>query len=104
MNIGFIGLGKLGLPVAIALSSRNHVMGYDINPSLMKKRIYEHREAGYKEKSFQQLFDEADISFNTLEEICAACSIIFVAVQTPHLPKYEGVTRIPSERADFNYS
>ena len=36
MNIGFIGCGKLGLPVAIATASKGHsVLGYDINPKLM---------------------------------------------------------------------
>ena len=32
------------------------------------------------------------------------CDIIFVPIQTPHDPKYEGVTRIPDERVDFDYS
>ena len=30
--------------------------------------------------------------------------IIFVPIQTPHDPKYEGVTRIPNKRIDFDYS
>ena len=30
-------------------------------------------------------------------------NIIFVPIQTPHDEKYEGITRIPKERADFNY-
>ena len=32
MNIGFMGLGKLGLPCALAIDSKGHnVIGYDIN-------------------------------------------------------------------------
>ena len=32
MRIGFIGLGKLGLPVALAVESKGHdVVGYDIS-------------------------------------------------------------------------
>ena len=32
MKIGFLGLGKLGLPVALAVESKGHqVMGTDIN-------------------------------------------------------------------------
>ena len=32
MNIGFIGLGKLGLPVALAVEGKGHdVVGYDIS-------------------------------------------------------------------------
>ena len=38
MNIGFIGLGKLGLPCALAIESRGHnVVGYD--PSEQVKDI-----------------------------------------------------------------
>ena len=38
MNIGFIGLGKLGLPCALAVESRGHsVVGYD--PSQQVKEI-----------------------------------------------------------------
>ena len=29
--------------------------------------------------------------------------MIFVAVQTPHQPEFEGITRLPDERADFEY-
>ena len=40
MNIGFIGLGKLGLPCALAVESRGHkVIGYD--PSEQVKDIIE---------------------------------------------------------------
>ena len=33
MNIGFLGLGKLGLPVALAVESKGHtVFGWDASP------------------------------------------------------------------------
>ena len=39
MNIGFLGLGKLGLPCALVINDRGHnVYGYDIDPNSM--RIY----------------------------------------------------------------
>ena len=35
MQIGFVGLGKLGLPVALAVESKGHtVRGYDPNPDV----------------------------------------------------------------------
>ena len=35
MKIGFLGLGKLGLPVALAVESKGHqVFGYDINSKI----------------------------------------------------------------------
>jgi UDP-N-acetyl-D-mannosaminuronate dehydrogenase len=47
MNVGFVGLGKLGMPVALAMSMRDHdVMGYDVDPSKMQKESFPHREIG----------------------------------------------------------
>ena len=35
MKVSFIGLGKLGLPVAVAIDAKGHnVLGYDINPNI----------------------------------------------------------------------
>jgi len=42
-----------------------------------------------------------DLDLTTMVQ---SCDIIFVPIQTPHDPKYEGVTRIPEERVDFDYS
>ena len=37
MKIGFVGLGKLGLPVALAIEDKGHtVLGYDIDPNVKK--------------------------------------------------------------------
>jgi UDP-N-acetyl-D-mannosaminuronate dehydrogenase len=37
MKIGFIGLGKLGLPVALAIESKGHqVIGTDINDTTLR--------------------------------------------------------------------
>ena len=37
MNIGFLGLGKLGLPVALAIESKGHkVYGYDISENTIQ--------------------------------------------------------------------
>jgi hypothetical protein len=38
MKVGFLGLGKLGLLCALAVDLKGHdVMGYDINPSMLRK-------------------------------------------------------------------
>jgi len=102
-KIGFIGLGKLGLPCALAIESKGHkVYGYDVNPDVPK--ILETRILPYKEVDGQEYLERHDISFLPLSEVVKESEIIFVAVQTPHEPKYEGITRIPDERCDFNYS
>ena len=47
MKIGFIGLGKLGLPCAVAAAMKGHdVMAYDIVPALMNKNPRAYRETG----------------------------------------------------------
>ena len=102
MNIGFLGLGKLGLPCALAIESRGHiVMGSDISPNV--KTILETRKLPYMEKNCQSLLDKTSIEIISLKELVNFADMIFIAVQTPHDKKYEGITRIPVERKDFNY-
>ena len=54
MKVGFVGLGKLGLPVALAVESKGHkVYGYDI-----KKEIYaqiKNRKIDYKEQKISNM-------------------------------------------------
>ena len=38
-----------------------------------------------------------------LETLCHESEIIFVCVETPHAPEYEGITPIPHKRVDFKY-
>jgi UDPglucose 6-dehydrogenase len=103
MNIGFIGLGKLGLPVALAVESKGHnVFGYDISPKV--KEIIEKRILPYREEGSQQLLEGSKIEFLEIKNVVERADIIFVPIQTPHAPKYEGVTRIPDERVDFDYT
>jgi len=102
-KIGFIGLGKLGLPCALAIEKKGHkVFGYDVNPEVGK--ILDNRILPYKEVDGQEHLETHNISFLSLSEVVKESEIIFVAVQTPHEPKYEGITRIPNERCDFNYT
>ena len=106
MNVGIVGLGKLGTPVALALALKGHdVMGYDIDPSRMQKESFPHRELGPNgEPSIEPLLRESTLRFGTLDEVVEHAEIIFVAVQTPHEAEYEGVTRLPDERVDFDYT
>jgi UDPglucose 6-dehydrogenase len=105
MKVGIVGLGKLGMPVALALAHKGHdVMGYDIDPSRMQKDVFPHREIGPNgEPSIEPLLRESSIRFGSLDEVVEHAEIVFVAVQTPHEPKYEGVSRLPEKRVDFDY-
>src|SRR5207247_5213046 len=86
MKIGFVGLGKMGLPVALAIQSRGHVVrGYDISDQRM------------------EVAKDAGLSVGTLAEVVQA-DVVFVAIQTPHAPEFEGITRLPADRRDFDYT
>ncbi|HET9050499.1 MAG TPA: nucleotide sugar dehydrogenase [Candidatus Dormibacteraeota bacterium] len=104
-KVGLVGLGKLGMPVALAISNRGHdVMGNDVDAQKMQTHTFPHRELGEDgEPSIVPSLQRSKLSFGTLEEVVRHAEIIFVAVQTPHEPLYEGVTRLPQERVDFDY-
>ena len=82
-SIGFIGVGKLGQACAEMVAEVHHVVGYDINP---------------REPDNFSMVD-------TLEEAVTGRDIIFVAVETPHDPQYDGkapTSHLPNK--DFDYS
>jgi UDPglucose 6-dehydrogenase len=102
MKVGFLGLGKLGLPVALAIESKGHyVCGTDISldtlENIKKKKI------GYKEIWVEDYLKNTKLDVFDIKGVVKNSDIIFVPIQTPHEEKYEGITRIPKERADFNY-
>lgn len=101
-NIGFIGLGKLGLPCAYAIASKGHdVYGTDLNTDV--KEYIEEKRIPYMEEGMEKLMQEHTVNFTDLDDVVDKCDIIFVPIQTPHEYKYEGCTRIPDERDDFSY-
>lgn len=103
MNVGFIGLGKLGLPCALAAEKHGHtVYGYDISSNVEK--ILETRVLPYREEGAEELLQNHDINWCSVSEVVSNSDIIFVPIQTPHNPKYEGTTRLPDERVDFDYT
>lgn len=83
MQIGFIGIGKLGMPCAEVIASKGYrVLGYDI---VDKK---------------SQIIEIVD----SIETCVKNSELVFVAVPTPHVIEYDG--SIPSSHLppkDFNY-
>jgi UDPglucose 6-dehydrogenase len=103
MNIGFLGLGKLGLPCALVINSRGHnVYGYDIDPKV--EEILNTGTIPYREEGTPELLKNHNIKWSNISEVVSNSEIIFVPIQTPHDEKYEGTTRLPDERVDFDYS
>ena len=91
MKIGFLGLGKLGLPCALAIESKGHdVFGHDSNPTVQE--YVQNKKIPYKEEGVNQALINSNIKLVTLSELVKFSEIIFVGIQTPHHEKYEGVT------------
>ena len=111
MNIGFLGLGKLGLPVAVAIAAKGHdVIGYDINSSINSKihpkdvlHSFECNEYG-KDTIDKMINDTTFKIVDNLDTIIKHSDIIFIAIQTPHKKEYEGTIIMPHKREDFDYS
>jgi len=85
MQIGFVGLGKLGKPCAEVMAERGiPVAGYDNNMSCISKSI--------------------DIKA-TMAEAVIEKDIVFIAVPTPHQAGYDGREPISHlEPQDFDYA
>lgn len=104
MNIGFVGLGKLGLPCALGIENKGHaVCGFDVSGDV--KKILDTKVLPYREEGSQELLSKTNIRFcETIEKVVASSEIIFVPIQTPHDGRYEGITRLPDDRVDFDYT
>ena len=102
-TIGMLGMGKLGLPCLMAMEAKGYsVIGYDPDPVV--KEILETRDLPYREEGAEALLEKTKASLVSIEDLAQQSDIIFVAIQTPHDPLYEGVTRLPETRVDFDYS
>ncbi|MBI5477766.1 MAG: nucleotide sugar dehydrogenase [Deltaproteobacteria bacterium] len=103
MDIGFLGLGKLGLATALAIESRGHrVLGCDPAPEVAD--ILRSRRVPYQEEGVELALAHTRLELVSEAELVRQSELLFVAVQTPHAPEYEGTTRMPAEPADFDYS
>ena len=89
MRIGFIGLGRLGKDAAEVLAEKHEVTGYDINKDILN-------ELGVDYK----------VKISSLENTCKDKDIVFIAVQTPHDPLYDGkepTSHLPPKDFDYSY-
>jgi UDPglucose 6-dehydrogenase len=105
MKIGMVGLGKLGLPCLLAMEKfgSHEVYGFDISQNVIDS--IESKKVNYWEAGVNELLQESKIKVvPKVSDLVDKCDIIFVAVQTPHDPAYEGKTPLPKNRIDFNYS
>ena len=102
-TIGMLGMGKLGFPCLMAMEAKGYsVIGYDPDPVVGE--ILETRDCPYREEGAEALLEKTKASLVSIKDLAQQSDIIFVAIQTPHDPLYEGVTRLPETRVDFDYS
>ena len=103
MKVGFLGLGKLGLPVSLAVESKGHeVFGYDISQQTIDD--IKNKKIRYREEWVDTYLPKTKLKILSIDELVKSSEIIFVPIQTPHDPLYEGITKIPKKRIDFDYS
>lgn len=106
MKIGWIGLGKLGLPCALALEDmgKHDIVGYDIHP-LVRRSIETRVPLRPKEEGLEQLLSQTKLkSVTDVDDVVVHTDrFIFMAVQTPHHPDYGGERPMPVTTVDFDY-
>lgn len=105
MNVGFIGLGKLGLPCALSMSvlSKSTIYGYDKNANI--KKYLEDKKVPYIEKDIDYYLNNGVVKIEqSIDDIVSLSDIIFVAVQTPHEDRFDGTHPLTEDRKDFDYS
>ena len=79
-KIAIIGLGYVGLPIALAFAKKVKVIGFDINEErvkMMQNNIDPSQELDSKE------FDGCDIEFTTSIDVLRQANFFIVAVPTP---------------------
>jgi UDPglucose 6-dehydrogenase len=104
MKIGFIGLGKLGLPVALAIASKGHeVLAWDCDP-VVRECVRQRRPRPGEEDQARELLSRSVVNLAPMAEIVRQTELIFVAVQTPHEPRLDGSVPLPDYTRDFDYS
>lgn len=103
-NIGWVGLGRLGLPCALALQHHggHDVLGYDVRRAHVEQILAEGGDNG--EKGLGDLIERGPLKLaDSPAEVVAHADVVFVAVQTPHDPRYGGEAPMPARPVDFEY-
>ena len=92
MKIGIIGLGKIGLPLALVFSKKFKVYGVDISEERIKQIIERENFPEPKVNEYLELYGE-NLKVSTNYEILRECDIVFIIVQSPSLPSGKFDTR-----------
>jgi UDP-N-acetyl-D-glucosamine/UDP-N-acetyl-D-galactosamine dehydrogenase len=81
LSIGVVGMGYVGLPLAIEFSKKFKVIGFDINKTRIKQ--LKNKIDVTKEVSRKELFKLKKISFSANTDHLNECKIFIITVPTP---------------------
>ena len=81
IQIAVIGLGYVGLPLAIEFGKKFKTIGFDINESRIKELIG--GKDATMEVSSEQLAGSKNLCFSTVASDIGKCNIFIVTVPTP---------------------
>lgn len=85
INIGVIGLGYVGLPVAVLLSKKYKVTGFDINSNrVVALNNYQDKTLEVTNESLEKAL-QADLTITDKEADLKSCNFFIVTVPTPIL-------------------
>lgn len=108
MRVGWVGLGKIGLPIALCLAKHggHQVTGYDVSPRPWQ--VMDGEQPPMQEEGIQELLQAVGPSgisrAGSIADVVRLSDIVFVSVQTPHAPQYGGEQPAPGTRRDFEYA
>lgn len=97
-KLAVIGLGYVGLPIALEFAKKLSVIGFDINSDrieMMKNSIDPSKELT------KEAFDDCDIEFTNRLDVLSTASFFIVAVPTP-VDKHNVPDLNPVQRASLN--
>ena len=96
MQIAIIGLGYVGLPLAVEFGRKRSVIGFDTNKTRIKK--LKKGTDDTLETTYQELKDSVHLSYTSSLEDIKECKIFIVTVPTP-IDEYKKPDLSPLENA-----
>lgn len=80
-KVGIIGLGYVGLPLAVEFGKQRHTIGFDINQARIDELSSGHDST--LECSYGELAEAAQLVYTTALEALKECNVFIVTVPTP---------------------
>jgi UDPglucose 6-dehydrogenase len=104
VNVGFIGLGRVGLVMALCMEKHggHKVVGYDISP--LPAQVLAGQAPPPAEEGIGDLLDGSQLTMlDSVADVVDYCDLIMVCVQTPHPGGWTGSEPMDAP-SDFDYS